>query len=111
MDLSNLSSAELRQLQEQIKQALKQRESQDLAKAREEILAIARSVGVPLMELVGSIGSTGNPASRARAKTGPVAPRYRNPADASQLWTGRGRQPKWVKEWLDAGKDIASLKV
>ncbi|MBV6320310.1 H-NS family nucleoid-associated regulatory protein [Duganella violaceipulchra] len=103
MDLSNMSSADLRNLQEQVKRELKQRESQDLAKAREQILAIAQSVGVPLKDLVGS--------GAVRAKTGSVAPRYRNPADATQLWTGRGRQPKWVKDWLEAGKDIAGLKV
>ena len=101
MDLSNMSSADLRNLQEQVKRELKQRESQDLAKAREEIFAIAKSVGVPLKDLVGGAG----------VKTGSVAPRYRNPADPTQLWTGRGRQPKWVKEWLEAGKDIAGLKV
>jgi DNA-binding protein H-NS len=105
MELTNLSSAELRKLQERVKQELKQRESQDLAKAREEILAIAKSVGVPVQELVGGISGG------ARAKTGTVAPRYRNPADASQQWTGRGRQPQWVKDWLDAGKDIAGLKL
>ncbi|ELX10744.1 H-NS histone family [Janthinobacterium sp. HH01] len=104
MDLSNMSSADLRNLQEKVKHELKQRESQDLAKAREQILAIAQSVGVPLKDLVGGAGS-------ARGKTGSVAPRYRNPADASQLWTGRGRQPKWVKDWLESGKDIAGLKV
>jgi DNA-binding protein H-NS len=103
MDLSNMSSAELRDLQETVNRALKQRESQDLAKAREQIMAIAQSVGVPLKDLVAGPGT--------RAKTGSVAPRYRNPADASQQWTGRGRQPKWVKEWLEAGKDIAGLKV
>lgn len=106
MDLSNMSSADLRNLQEQVKRELKQREGQDLAKAREQILAIAQSVGVPLKDLVGGVGP-----GRTGRKTGTVAPRYRNPADESQQWTGRGRQPKWVKEWLDAGKDIAGLKV
>ncbi|MEV4778527.1 H-NS histone family protein [Burkholderia sp. LMU1-1-1.1] len=106
MDLSNMSSADLRNLQEQVKRELKQREGQDLAKAREQILAIAQSVGVPLKDLVGGAAT-----ARSGRKTGSVAPRYRNPADESQQWTGRGRQPKWVKEWLDAGKDIAGLKV
>ena len=106
MDLSNMSSADLRNLQEQVKRELKQREGQDRAKAREQILAIAQSVGLPLKDLVG-----GAVAARGGKKTGTVAPRYRNPADASQQWTGRGRQPKWVKEWLDAGKDIDGLKV
>ena len=105
MDLSNMSSAELRDLQEKVKRELKQRESHDLAKAREQIAAIAHGVGVPLKDLLAGVGSG------TRAKTGSVAPRYRNPADASQQWTGRGRQPKWVKEWLEAGKDIAGLKV
>ncbi|HEU4843815.1 MAG TPA: H-NS histone family protein [Burkholderiaceae bacterium] len=102
MDLSNLSAAELRQLQEQIKRELKQREQSERLKAREQILAIAHSVGVPLQELIGP---------GVRAKTGTVAPRYRNPADASQQWTGRGRQPKWVKDWVDAGKSLDLLRL
>lgn len=102
MDLSTLSSAELRQLQQKITVELKKRESQDLARAREQIHAIAQSVGLPLKELLG-----GAP----RAKTGNVAPRYRNPADPSQQWTGRGRQPKWVKDWLEAGKSIDTLRL
>lgn len=102
MDLSNFSLAELRQLQDDIKKQMKKREQDDMSKAREQILAIAQSVGVSVKELVG----TG-----IRAKTGTVAVRYRNPADASQQWTGRGRQPKWVKEWTDAGKSMDALKV
>lgn len=102
MDLSNLSLAELRTLQEDIKKQLKKREQDDMSKAREQILAIAQSVGVSVKDLVG----TG-----IRVKTGTVAVRYRNPDDASQQWTGRGRQPKWVKEWTDAGKSRDLLKV
>lgn len=102
MDLSNLSAADLRNLQEQIKRELKKRESQDQAEAREKIFAIAQSVGVPLKDLIGA---------GVRAKTGTVAPRYRNPADASQQWTGRGRQPKWVKDWVYAGKSIDLLRL
>jgi DNA-binding protein H-NS len=36
---------------------------------------------------------------------------YRNPQDASQEWTGRGRQPGWVKELLASGKNLMSAKV
>lgn len=108
MDLSNLSSTELRNLQEQLIRELKKRESQDLAEAREKIHAIAQSVGVPLKDLIAGGAPAG---ARGGKKTGSVAPRYRNPADATQQWTGRGRQPKWVKDWVDGGKDIAGLKV
>ena len=102
MDLSSLSLSELRTLQDDIKKQMKKREHDDLSKAREQILAIAQSVGVSVKDLVG----TG-----IRAKTGTVAVRYRNPDDASQQWTGRGRQPKWVKEWTDSGKSRDLLKV
>jgi DNA-binding protein H-NS len=102
MDISKLSLSELRQLQEDIKKQMKKREQDDLSKAREQILAIAQSVGVSVKELVG----TG-----IRAKTGTVAVRYRNPSDASQQWTGRGRQPMWVQEWTDSGKTMDDLKV
>jgi len=108
MDLSNMSAVELRGLQEQIKQQLKQRESQELAQAREQIQAIADSVGVPLKELIGT-------AVTARAGKGgkgsTVAPQFRNPSDGAQLWSGRGRQPQWVKDWLASGKTIDLLRV
>jgi DNA-binding protein H-NS len=103
MDLSNMSLGDLRNLQDQIKQEMKKREQSDMAKAREQILAIAQSVGVPLKDLIASTGRGG--------KTGSVAVRFRNPDNASQQWTGRGRQPKWVKEWVEGGKSIDKLRV
>jgi DNA-binding protein H-NS len=102
MELSNLSLAELRNLQDQVKQEMKKREHRDLVKAREQIMAIAQSVGIPLKELI---------ATNVKVKTGTVAVRYRHPDDASQQWTGRGRQPKWVKEWVESGKSIDLLRV
>jgi DNA-binding protein H-NS len=102
MELSNLSIADLRGLQENVKQELKKREQQEVADAREKILAIAKSVGVSVSELV-----SGN----IRTKSGPVAVQYRNPSDGSQEWTGRGRQPKWIKAWIAAGKPLTEIKV
>jgi DNA-binding protein H-NS len=102
MDLSNMSLGDLRNLQDQIKQEMKKREHQEVQKAREQIMAIAQSVGVPLKELIATSG---------RAKTGSVAVRYRHPDNAAQQWTGRGRQPKWVKEWVEGGKSLDKLRV
>jgi len=42
---------------------------------------------------------------------GAVLVRYRNPADATQTWTGRGRQPKWVSDWVGNGKSLDALRV
>jgi DNA-binding protein H-NS len=78
-------------------------------KAREQILAIAQSVGVPLKDLISSAAAA---ARRGKSGgTGSVAVRYRHPDNASQQWTGRGRQPKWVKEWVEGGKSLDKLRV
>ncbi|WP_028104594.1 H-NS histone family protein [Pseudoduganella violaceinigra] len=104
MELSKLPSAELRNLQEQIKRELKQREGSDKQQAREQIFAIAQQAGVPLKELLAGYPGTRN-------KGGKVEARYRNPANAAELWTGRGRQPKWVKDWVEGGKPMDGLRI
>jgi DNA-binding protein H-NS len=110
MDLSNLSLGDLRNLQEQVKQEMKKREQQEVQKAREQIIAIAQSVGLPLKDLM-SANARGGKAAPAGGGTGSVAVSYRNPDNSSQQWTGRGRQPKWVKEWVEGGKSLDSLRV
>ena len=110
MDLSNMSVGDLRNLQEQIKQEMKAREAQEVQKAREQILAIAQSVGVPLKDLLAT-GGRGAAAKANSTKGNTVAVRYHHPDNASQQWTGRGRQPKWVKEWVEGGKSLDKLRV
>nr|WP_329956109.1 H-NS histone family protein [Collimonas silvisoli] len=48
---------------------------------------------------------------KSRGVKAKVAVRYRHPSDASLQWTGRGRQPKWVQEWVSAGKALEELRV
>jgi DNA-binding protein H-NS len=111
MDLSNLSLGDLRNLQDQIKQEMKKREQQEVQKAREQIMAIAQSVGLPLKDLINTNARGAKGAQASGGGAGSVAVRFRNPADASQQWTGRGRQPKWVKEYVEGGKSIDDLRV
>jgi len=102
MDLSHFSLAELRNLQADVSKQMKHREHDELARAREQIQSIAHSVGLSLKELLGGAG---------RAKTGSVAARFRNPANPAQQWSGRGRQPNWVKLWTAEGKEMDLLKI
>jgi DNA-binding protein H-NS len=46
----------------------------------------------------------------APAATSPIV-QYRNPNAPGQAWTGRGKQPKWVSEWVQSGKSLDSLRV
>ena len=36
-------------------------------------------------------------------------PIYRNPANASQTWSGRGKQPKWILDALGQGLRLEDL--
>lgn len=103
MNIEQLSSQELRELQTKIEQQIKLRHRTEREAAIEEIYNIAHSFGMTLKDLLGKGGI-----KPAKTK---VAVQYRNPNDASQEWTGRGRQPKWVKEALDAGKTLDTLRV
>jgi DNA-binding protein H-NS len=102
MDLSKLSLAELRDLSLRVTEEEKKRAKADVEAARNEIYAIAHRLGMPLKDLIG----TG-----IRKPTSKVAVQFRNPANAAQEWSGRGRQPKWVKELVASGADLSSAKV
>lgn len=39
---------------------------------------------------------------------GPV---YRNPGNSAETWTGRGRQPKWVRDALASGARLEDLSI
>ena len=102
MELSNFSVAELRELHEKVAHEIKHRGKKDVEAARNEIYAIAHRLGLPLKDLIG----TG-----VRTRSGPVAVKYQNPANTSEQWTGRGRQPRWIKEAFNAGKNLDDFKV
>lgn len=102
MDLSKLGMVELRDLLERARKEETRRAKSEVDAARSEIYAIAQRLSIPLKDLIG-LG--------IRKTTGKVAVQYRNPADGTQEWTGRGRQPKWVKELVASGKDIQSARV
>ena len=43
---------------------------------------------------------------RVRRPYPPVHPKYKNPKKPTEIWSGRGKQPLWVREQLEAGKKL-----
>lgn len=105
MDLSNLNATELKDLLERVKKEIQKREKAEVDNARNEIYAIAHRLGLPLESVIGEDGG------KVRRPLGKVAVKYRNPKDVSQEWTGRGRQPQWVKSLLAAGVDLSVARI
>jgi DNA-binding protein H-NS len=40
-----------------------------------------------------------------------VHPKYRNPESPNETWSGRGKQPHWVRKLLASGKAIGDLRI
>jgi DNA-binding protein H-NS len=49
--------------------------------------------------------------SHARRRYPPVLPKYRNPAQPSETWAGRGRQPRWLTAQLESGKKLDDFRI
>ncbi len=102
-DLSSLSDTELQAFIENAEKALKERQSSKRKEVIAQIKELAASIGVTVDVHEGE--------KKSERRTGKVAARYRNPADASQTWTGRGLAPKWMQELLAAGRDKAEFEI
>ena len=57
-----------------------------------------------------SIGELFNLKREKKSSNGPTI-RYRDPANADNTWTGRGRRPAWINAALEAGVDLQSFSV
>jgi DNA-binding protein H-NS len=106
IDLSSYNLGELKGLQVDIEKEIKNRQQEEVKKAREQIFAIAQELGVSVEQLLANAGGKSKGSSGAK-----VQPQYHNPADKSQTWTGRGRQPKWIADGLAGGKTLDDFRI
>ncbi|MBI1217090.1 MAG: H-NS histone family protein [Rhodobacteraceae bacterium] len=102
IDLNTLSLKELKDLQSQVAKAITGFEDRKKREALVELEEAAKRLGFSLSELT----ATAVPRKRASA-----APKYANPANKSETWTGRGRKPKWMDAALKAGKSPDDLLI
>lgn len=102
IDLNEMSLDELKKLQKDVAKAIESFEERALKAARVEMEAIARQHGFTFDQVLAKAPALGRK---------PVAPKYANPADKNQTWTGRGRKPKWVVDALASGKTLEDLAI
>ena len=101
IDLKSLSRNQLIDLIKTAEQRRLEVEQENRLKVREEILMILRTEGYTLEELFNTPRKTRRPAT----------PKYRNPDDYSQVWSGRGKHPKWFQAALQSGKKEHDLRI
>ena len=99
--IDKLSLEDLKKLQKQVGKAIGDFEIKRRNDALKAIEAKAKEHGFTLSELSG----------KAKAKPKASPPKYRHPENPSVTWSGRGRQPGWIKEGLAAGKSLEDYAI
>ena len=100
--LEKMSLKELQEHQRAVDDAIRDFEKKKRAEALAEARAAAKKHGFVLEELLTAKSGKGGPKG---------VPRFANPADPTMTWTGKGRQPNWVKDALAAGKALEDLAI
>jgi len=99
VNLEKMSLEELKDLRKRVEAAIadfhKRKKKEALAAAQKA----AQEHGFSLDEILGAKGASKG------------LPKYANPADSSQTWTGRGRQPGWIKDALAKGKTLEDFAI
>lgn len=106
IDVSSLSVSQLEALAVQVQDEITRKKAQAKKSLIADMEKLAREAGVSLSELFEVTADT----KPAKAKSS-VAAKYRNPNDASQTWSGRGRQPLWLAALLAEGKRLEDFAI
>ena len=92
--LEKMSYAELSDLSSQIDRLMVEKQSSERSALRQKMADLARDHGLSLDEVLG----------KGRKGKGTVAPKYRDPKNPENTWTGRGRMPLWMVAATKASK-------
>lgn len=114
IDLRGLSAKQLDAL---IKNAKKQQslvaKRTPIIKVRAQLTKLAKAEGYSIEELFSAPDHrvASKPGPKAGRKLGKVPPKYRNPANVKETWTGRGKQPRWLAELTAKGKKLEDFLI
>ncbi|MGC1496866.1 MAG: H-NS histone family protein [Sulfitobacter sp.] len=111
-DLKSMNSKELEKLLNEVKKTLQSAQARDRRQARKAAEKAAAEWGFSLNDL----SENEKPAkkerkNKAKANKPKSKPQFANPADPSQTWTGKGRQPNWFRAEVEKGTTPDSMKI
>jgi DNA-binding protein H-NS len=100
-DLKSMSVEELWSLHELVAAALAGKIQAETAKLDQRL----RQLGLA------TVSHNGSKTGRARRPYPLVHAKYRNPAEPSETWAGRGKRPRWLSAQLKSGKQIDDFRI
>jgi DNA-binding protein H-NS len=114
IDLKALSAKQLQKLIDDAKRERQRKQKRaPLAAVRKKLTRMAAAEGYSLIELFGvQSGAAPRQAPpravatprRSTTKGSKVPPKYRNPDNPTETWSGRGQHPRWMSTQIAAGR-------
>ena len=106
--LGKYSVKELADLGAKVKKAIVAAREREKAAIKQKLDAIIHHAGMTFEDVAELYGFGRGRGVRKGTK---VAPKYRNPDNHSEMWTGRGRQPRWLVAKLRKGGKQADFAI
>ena len=113
IDLASLTDEELEELLTKVQTAFDERVQNRMAEFRRIASRAGYEVSLKKIGEMIQQGSRqrGTDRSVGSNRRQPVLPKYRNPDNSSETWSGRGHRPRWLEAQLAAGKTIEDLEI
>ena len=113
IDLTSLTDEELEELLTKVQTAFEERVQSRMAEFRR--IASRAGYEVSLSKIGQMIqqnrGQRGSTQSASGNRRQPVLPKFHNPDNQAETWSGRGHRPRWLEAQLAAGKTLADLEI
>lgn len=106
--LDKMSIKELNDLDGRIKKAMVHARERELAAIKQKLDVIIKNAGMDIREIAELYGFG---RSRGARKGTKVAPKYRNPDNKTETWSGRGLQPRWLTAKLNKGGKLPDFAI
>jgi DNA-binding protein H-NS len=106
INIRNLNHSQLTDLIDRAKARQQELAREKATKLRAKIDALVKAEGLAMEDVFGGTGARRGVTVRRKVK-----PKYRNPTDPAQTWTGRGKRPRWYQAALAAGKKEKDLLI
>lgn len=112
-DVSRLSYAELIQLSRDLEQQIQAKRTEELKVVVDGFAKKLEASGFTVAEGIEALQPYVTSASKGKkaASGAPVRVMYRDPANAANTWSGRGRAAKWLADYEAQGRNREEFRV
>lgn len=111
-DLKSMSRKQLEKQLRDVQAALKNLQTRERREAKKAAEKVAAQFGFSLSELTDSGAASAKPKKTgAKKPKASSPPKFANPSDPTQTWTGKGRQPNWYRAAIENGTSPDAMAI